>query len=321
MRRLLKHLLNDQYERLVRASCSEQQFTVPSAVQRYFNNAYAFEYVAAIRRLVGNAQRILIIGDAGGRDYFSLKLIGRRPLVMDVAEQSLVPDLVIADANDPLPFAAATFDAAVVAEVIEHLPDDFSALRRIRNVLKEGGALVLTVPYFHDEEPTHLRIHSPASIERLLRAAGWFVAEYVEKGGGLCSVAGWFPFAMAIHAANLIAFTLTGRTYYQPMNRRVADFDFWLGRKRHSWHRWSRYYGAFIKCAKAAPEDYVQMNVRAFQNLACGWCEREDRGLLKGCKHFDRQCPSGRGCSQEKTHHRDLGGHRVFSPCSLCPPW
>ena len=267
MRRFLKRLLNDRYERLVRASCSEQQFTVPSPVQRYFNNAYAFEYVAAIRRLAGNAQRILIIGDAGGRDYFSFKLTGRRPVVMDVAKQSLVPDLVIADANAALPFAAGTFDAVVMAEVLEHLPDDFGALRRIRNVLTDDGALVLTVPYFHDEEPTHVRIHSPASIERLLRAAGWRVAEYVEKGGGLCSVAGCFPFAMAIHAANLTAFALTGRTFYQPMNRKLAAFDFWLGRKRHSWHRWSRYYGAFIKCTKAAPVDYVQMNVRSFQNL------------------------------------------------------
>lgn len=267
MRRFLKRLLNNRYERLVIASCSEQQFTVPSPVQRYFNNAYAFEYVAAIRRLVGNAQRILIIGDAGGRDYFSFKLIGRMPVVMDVAPQSLVPHLVIADANAPLPFAAGTFDAVVMAEVIEHLPDDFSALRRIRNVLKEDGALVLTVPYLHDAEPTHVRIHSPASIERLLRAAGWSVAECVEKGGGLCRVAGWFPLAMAIHAANLIAFTLTGRTFYQPMNQKVAAFDFWLGRKRHSWHRRSRHYGAFIKCTKAAPLDYIQMNVHSFQNL------------------------------------------------------
>jgi SAM-dependent methyltransferase len=267
MRRFLKRLLNDRYERLVSASCSEQRFTVPSPVQRYFNNAYGFEYVAAIRRLVGNAQRVLIIGDAGGRDYFSLRLIGRQPLVMDVAEQALVPDLVIADANAPLPFAAATFDAVVMAEVVEHLTDDFTALRRIRDALKDDGALVLTVPYFHDEEPTHVRIHSPASIERLLRAAGWSVAEYVEKGGGLCSVAGWFPIAMAIHAANLMALALTGRTFYQKVNTRVAAFDFWLGRKRHSWHRWSRYYGAFIKCTKAAPLDYIQMNVRSFQNL------------------------------------------------------
>lgn len=267
LRRLLKRILDDRYEKLVNASCSEQPYVIPSAVQRYFNNAYAFEYVAAIRSLVGEAQKILIVGDAGGRDYFSLKLVGRRPVVMDVAEQPLLPDLVIADANAPLPFASATFDAVVMAEVVEHLPDDFAALKRIRQVLKDDGALVLSVPYFHDAEATHVRIHSPLSMERLLRAAGWSVAAYIEKGGGLCSLAGWFPIAMAVHAANLLAFGLRQRTFYQPLNRQIAAFDFWLGRRRHSLHRWSRLYGAFIKCTKAPPADYIGMNVRAFQNL------------------------------------------------------
>lgn len=267
LKRLLKRILDDKYEKLVNASCSEQPCVLPSPVQRYFNNAYAFEYVAAIRKLVGQAQRILIIGDAGARDYFSLKLLGRRPVVMDVAPQPLVPDLVIADANAPLPFPAATFDAVVMAEVVEHLPEDFAALKRIRQILKEDGVLVLSVPYFHDAEPTHVRIHSPASIERLLCAAGWSIAAYIEKGGGLCSLAGLFPIAMAVHAVNLLAFKSRRRTFYQPLNRRIAAFDFWLGGRRHSLHRWSRLYGAFIKCKKAAPLDYVAMNVRAFQNL------------------------------------------------------
>jgi SAM-dependent methyltransferase len=267
LRQSISKLLSNEYEKLVNASCSEQPCVIPSPVQRYFNNAYAFQYVTAIRTLVGKARKVLIIGDAGARDYFSLKLMGCQPVVMDVAPQPLVPDLVIADANAPLPFANATFDAVVMAEVIEHLPDDFAALKRIRGVLRDDGALVLSVPYYHDAEPTHVRIHSPSSMERLLSAAGWSIAEYVEKGGGLCSLAGWFPIAMAVHAANLLAFRLRGRTFYQPINRRIAAVDFWLGRRRNSLHRWSRFYGAFIKCRKASPVNYVEMNVRAFQNL------------------------------------------------------
>lgn len=265
-RRSLSKQLSGQYEKLVNASCSEQPFRIPSSVQRHFNNAYAFQYVAAIRTLVGDARKILIIGDAGARDYYSLRLAGCQPVVMDVAPQPLVPELVIADANAPLPFPARTFDAVVMAEVLEHLPDDFAALKRIRQILKDDGALVLSVPYFHEAEPTHVRIHSPVSVERLLRAAGWSVAEYVEKGGGLCSLAGWFPIAMAVHAANLLAFSLRRHTFYEPLNRRIADFDFWLGRRRYSLHRWSRLYGAFIKCTKADRVDYVEMNARVFEN-------------------------------------------------------
>ena len=71
-------------------------------------------------------------------------------MVLGIATQSIIPDLVIADANQPLPFGSQTFDAVVMAEVLEHLPQDFQALKEVRRVVKENGTLVLTVPYYHD---------------------------------------------------------------------------------------------------------------------------------------------------------------------------
>jgi SAM-dependent methyltransferase len=263
----LKSICNDTYEWLVRASCSEQPFPIPGCAQRFFMNAFAFEYVQGIRRFVGGAQRILVIGDGGGRDYYSLKLLGRRPVAMDVARQSVIPDLVIADANRPLPFAAGTFDAVVMAEVVEHLPEDFGALQRIRDVLMEDGVLVLTVPYYNDSTPTHIRIHSPASVERLLQAAGWEVAGYVEKGRGLSGVAGWAPLRMTFHFANLVSAILCGRTFYLPVNSCIARFDFWLGRRRKSVLRWFGNYGAIIQCRKAQPVDWAAKNAADFENM------------------------------------------------------
>ncbi len=259
--------LHERYERLVKASYSEQAFSIPSSVQRYFNNAYGFEYVAGIRHLVSKAERVLIIGDGGGRDYYSLKLLGKRPVVMDVAAQSIIPDLVIADANAPLPFAPGSFQAVIMAEVLEHLLEDYTALRRIRDLVQDDGSLILTIPYHHDAEPTHVRIHSPASIDRLLQAAGWETLEYIEKGGGLCQLAGWLPFRLSLHVANLIAFRLWRKTFYQRVNRCIAAFDFWLGRERNSVHRWSRLYGAFIKCRKGSPLDCRAKNIGAFENF------------------------------------------------------
>jgi SAM-dependent methyltransferase len=261
----LAEILRNRYETLVGASCSEQPFPIPTAAQRYFNNAYAFQYVAAIRQFVSDAQRVLIIGD--GRDYYSLKLLGKRPVVMDVAPQSVIPELVIADANGSLPFPPASFDAVVMAEVIEHLPNDYGALRQIRELVKNDGALILTVPYYHDAEPTHVRIHSPVSIERLLAAAGWGIVSYIEKGGGLCRFIDWFPLRMGVHAGNLVAFNVTGRTFYKPLLQSIAAFDFWLGKKRNSFHRWSKLYGAFIKCKKVTPANYTGLNIRAFENM------------------------------------------------------
>lgn len=268
----LKKLLRDPYERLVEASSSEQPFPIPTSVQRYFNNPYSFEYVTAIRALLGDAQRVLVIGDRGGRDYFSLKLLGKSPVVLDITTQPVIPEFVMADANAPLPFASKTFDAVVMAEVVEHLPEDYRALREVRDVIRDEGWLVLTVPYYHDAEPTHIRIHSPASIERLLRAVGWEVIGYIEKGGGMGRLMSRFPLLMTIHLANLLAFKLSGRTFYQPLNRCIAAFDFWLGDKHDSLHRWSIYYGSFIKCKKAGPVDWVAMNARAFEGTPGGTC-------------------------------------------------
>jgi len=51
-----------------------------------------------------------------------------------------------------LPFADATFDAAMSLDVLEHVPDFGTALREFARVLRPGGRLVLTVPFYSDLE-------------------------------------------------------------------------------------------------------------------------------------------------------------------------
>jgi SAM-dependent methyltransferase len=45
-----------------------------------------------------------------------------------------------------LPYADATFDKIVLSEVLEHVPDDVSALAEVARVLKPGGLIAITVP-------------------------------------------------------------------------------------------------------------------------------------------------------------------------------
>lgn len=59
-----------------------------------------------------------------------------------------------------LPFAACSFDAIVMLEVIEHTGSDIAAVGEIRRVLKVGGTLLLSTPHagvFAFLDPYNLR--------------------------------------------------------------------------------------------------------------------------------------------------------------------
>jgi SAM-dependent methyltransferase len=86
-----------------------------------------------------------------------------------------------------LPFADASFDRVIAAEVLEHIPADDVALSELARVLKPGGTIAVTVPAWLAErvcwaitdefhapfvEGGHVRIYSEPSLRAKLRAAG-----------------------------------------------------------------------------------------------------------------------------------------------------
>jgi len=84
-----------------------------------------------------------------------------------------------------LPFADATFDRVICAEVLEHVPDDRAAMAEVARVLKPGGTAAVSVPRFWPElvcwalsddyhlvPGGHVRIYRLAELRRRLRAAG-----------------------------------------------------------------------------------------------------------------------------------------------------
>lgn len=78
-----------------------------------------------------------------------------------------------------MPFDDGTFDLTVSLDVIEHLEDDFGALRELRRVTKPGGALLVTVPAYqwlwsgHDEVNHHHRRYSRRTLLAAAQSAGW----------------------------------------------------------------------------------------------------------------------------------------------------
>lgn len=256
---------NSVYDQLLSVSYNTGQIAVPARVLRYYVNLPSYEYTVTIRRFIDTKERVLVIGDAGGRDSYFLRMAGKQVTVLDIAPQAL-PDLVLGDVSAGLPFPNTCFDAIVMAEVIEHLVDDVVALWEIRRVLKDDGVLALTVPFFHDDADYHVRVHSPLSIKRLLAACGFHVVEYIERGGGFVELlhSRWL-FRMALHLSSFLAFAALRRTLYEPVNRMLAAVDEHLGRRDYSfWHRRSRHYGAFLKCSKGSVTNFQAMNRAAF---------------------------------------------------------
>lgn len=56
------------------------------------------------------------------------------------------PEIIFADATQ-LPFKDEEFDIVVANHVLEHIPDDYKAMREFYRVLKKNGVAVLQVPY------------------------------------------------------------------------------------------------------------------------------------------------------------------------------
>jgi SAM-dependent methyltransferase len=84
-----------------------------------------------------------------------------------------------------LPFADATFDRIIAAEVMEHIPDDIGAMDELARVLKPGGLAAVTVPRwgpeqvcwklsdaYHEVDGGHVRIYRKAQLRERLEAAG-----------------------------------------------------------------------------------------------------------------------------------------------------
>jgi SAM-dependent methyltransferase len=100
----------------------------------------------------GPGPRVLNAG--AGQGTFSLRLerLGFEVTSTDVAPAAVeilrarVRGPVHQAALETLPFEDASFDAAVLGEVLEHVEDDAGGLREVARVLRPGGVVAISVP-------------------------------------------------------------------------------------------------------------------------------------------------------------------------------
>jgi 2-polyprenyl-3-methyl-5-hydroxy-6-metoxy-1,4-benzoquinol methylase len=103
--------------------------------------------------LVGPAQRVLDVGCSTGYLAERLQQRGATVVGLDMDERSaelarrFCTDVLVGDIETmELPFEAASFDAIVCGDLIEHMRDPQAMLARLRPLLRPGGRLALSTP-------------------------------------------------------------------------------------------------------------------------------------------------------------------------------
>jgi SAM-dependent methyltransferase len=149
-------------------------------------------------------ERVLDLGCGGGRHAFELYRRGANVVAcdLDLAELAGVQNMfraMIAAGEPPagataavvqgnvlsLPFPDGSFDAVIISEVLEHIPDDEQAMAEIARIVRPGGRVAVTVPRwwpekinwalsqeYHNVPGGHIRIYKGDQVTARLAAAG-----------------------------------------------------------------------------------------------------------------------------------------------------
>jgi SAM-dependent methyltransferase len=175
-------------------------------------------------------ERVLDMGCGGGRHAFALYKMGAHvvALDMDAAELKDVAGMFEALGSEVpagttaqavrgdayrLPFADASFDKVIAAEILEHLPRDTVAMAELARVLKPGGQIAITVPRwlpekicwalsdaYHANEGGHIRIYRADQLRDRLVQTGLEV-EGGHHAHGLHAPYWWLKCAVGVDDA------------------------------------------------------------------------------------------------------------------------
>ena len=100
------------------------------------------------------------------------------------APKSAKAQVVVGDAL-ALPYPDGAFDTVIASEILEHIPEDGTAIAELARVLKPGGTLAVTVPRwlpericwllsdtYHANEGGHIRIYRADELRSKLESTG-----------------------------------------------------------------------------------------------------------------------------------------------------
>jgi len=206
---------------------------------------------AAVLRFVGSNKDVLEIG--AGPGSIARPLVNRNGCRVTAFEADLncIPilrqfcsEVYQGDLNSPSwhePFADQSFDAIVIADVLEHLVDPWATLRAVRRLLRPGGAVISSIPNSSHSammasllnedvdyrewgllDRTHIRFFGIKNLQPLFRQAGLKIvdANFVTKAPEETEFAAvWHQTAASVRLA------LEGRPFSQVYQTVVMALD------------------------------------------------------------------------------------------------
>lgn len=145
------------------------------------------EICKTIIRKITNAENLKILevgcGTGGNLDFLSgfgnVSAFEMDPVALSLAKQKN-PNCNILQGSCPsnIPYASEKFDLICLFDVLEHIEDDEETLKILKNMLKENGVLILTVPAYqwlygpHDKFLHHKRRYTLTKLCELAKFAG-----------------------------------------------------------------------------------------------------------------------------------------------------
>lgn len=138
----------------------------------------------------GRNPRILDFGCGTGANLMAMSALGQvhgldaSPQAVAFCRKRGLTRVELLEGPPPAepPFGGG-FDLITMLDVLEHIPDDGEALKRLGSWLTPGGVLLLTVPAYNalwsgeDNVSLHLRRYTAASLGRTMNKAGCGVAK------------------------------------------------------------------------------------------------------------------------------------------------
>jgi len=131
-----------------------------------------------VMRAAGSLPPGARVADVGAGDAPYRELFARFDYVTIDWEQSVHEDAQAVDivaGADSIPASDASFDAVLLTQVLEHVPDPAAVLAELRRILRPGGALYLTAPLVWElhELPHDYYRYTSEGLRHLLDRAGF----------------------------------------------------------------------------------------------------------------------------------------------------